>query len=89
MAFATFVCALARQCFFSSYALVAEDDELREAAQLRISLEREIGVTDALCESIETRLATFALYDSLRALEGHERLLDSWPPRWSLRAARG
>lgn len=78
-----FVCALARQCFLTSYVLRATDDELERLAALRESLEHALATGDASRATLERPLAAFALYAPLGALAGSGRLLDADAGTWS------
>jgi tetratricopeptide (TPR) repeat protein/SAM-dependent methyltransferase len=78
-----FVCALARQCFFSGYAFFSDQNELRRAAALRKALEDALLLPAVAPQALETSLAVFALYGSLNTLNGCDRLLEVATSDWS------
>jgi tetratricopeptide (TPR) repeat protein/SAM-dependent methyltransferase len=78
-----FICALARQSFFTSYAMHVTEAEARAITQLRAALEATLADGGTLDRSLEHRLATIAMYDPLHTLAGSARLLDVPPATWS------
>jgi len=69
-----FVCALARQCFYSGYAFFAEADEMQAAQSLQASLATALAEPATRLPRLEHSLAIMALYNPLHALPGAERL---------------
>ena len=80
---AEFICALARQCFFSGYAFFADSDEIRLTCSLREMLENMLRDAIATLARLELPLAVFSLYESLGTLRGFERLLERPSIEWS------
>jgi tetratricopeptide (TPR) repeat protein/SAM-dependent methyltransferase len=80
---AEFVCALARQCFFTGYAFFATEGELQRVASVRDGLQTALDGTIASLRTLESALAVAALYDSLHTLEGCDRLLEYPMADWS------
>ena len=80
---AEFVCAMARQCFFSGYAFFADESELQRVTGLREALQKTLRQPVARPQTLELSLAAFALYDSLSTLNGCERLLETPMADWS------
>jgi Flp pilus assembly protein TadD len=78
-----FVCALARQCFFSAYAYVVDEPEARQVTKLRETLEDALRESNLAPRSLERALTVAALYGSLHMLKGSERLLAQPSPDWS------
>ena len=78
-----FLCALARQCFFSGYAFFADDDELRRVASLRDVLQETLRSARIEARRVEAALATVALYEPLTTLRGSERLADKPGTDWT------
>jgi tetratricopeptide (TPR) repeat protein len=80
---AEFICALARQCFFSGYAFFADENELQRIASARKALEEVLKERTVKPRALESSLAVAALYDSLHTLQGCERLLEHPIADWS------
>ena len=80
---AEFICALARQCFFSGYAFFADETELQQVAVLREALEDTLREAIAEPRALEPALSVALLYDSLPTLKGFERLLEIPMADWS------
>jgi tetratricopeptide (TPR) repeat protein len=80
---AEFICAMARQCFFSGYAFFADEDELRRVASLRDALQNTLLARMASPRTLESSLVVGALYASLHTLKGCERLLEYPMTEWS------
>jgi tetratricopeptide (TPR) repeat protein/SAM-dependent methyltransferase len=80
---AEFLCAIARQCFFSEYALFADESELQRVVSLREALQGALREANANPRALERSLATSALYDPLHTLKGCERLLGYPKGEWS------
>ena len=80
---ATFVCALARQCFFTGYACFASADELQRVASLRSGLEARLRDSTTSLRTLEPDLAVASLYASLHTLPGCERLSAHPMTDWS------
>lgn len=73
-----FLCALARQCFFSGYVFFAEADELERVTAVRQALENALRGMPTSPRALEPSLLVASLYGSLGSLQGCERLLE-WP----------
>jgi tetratricopeptide (TPR) repeat protein/2-polyprenyl-3-methyl-5-hydroxy-6-metoxy-1,4-benzoquinol methylase len=80
---AEFVCALARQCFFSAYAFVVDETEVKQLASLREAIENVLLESNVTSRRSERALAVASLYVSLHTLKGSERLLAQPSPEWS------
>lgn len=80
---AEFVCAMARQCFFSGYAFFADEGEQQRVMTVREALQKTLRQPIARSQTLETSLAVFALYDSLSTLDGCGRLLAPPMSDWS------
>jgi SAM-dependent methyltransferase len=80
---AQFICALARQCFFSGYAFFADEDELQLVTSLRSALQPTLCDAKVSPRTLESPLAVTALYEPLYTLEGHERLLKHPIAEWN------
>ncbi len=78
-----FVCALARQCFFSGYAFFAEADEMQAARALQASLATTLTESATRLPSLEASLAVMALYHPLHVLPEAERLEREPEYNWS------
>jgi tetratricopeptide (TPR) repeat protein/SAM-dependent methyltransferase len=78
-----FICALARQCFFSGYAFFADENELERVATVRESLQDMLQEPMVNPGTLEASLAVASLYDSLHTLQGCERLLEHPMAVWS------
>ncbi|HVP87313.1 MAG TPA: tetratricopeptide repeat protein [Casimicrobiaceae bacterium] len=78
-----FVCALAAQCFFSSYAFFAADDELERVATLRRNVEAALRGSAMDTGTLEPLLLMIAMYGYLDTLVGSERLLKQNGTGWS------
>ncbi len=78
-----FICALARQCFFSEYVFFADESELERVMVLREALQDTLRQAVAKPRALEPSLAVAALYDSLPALQGFERLSEYLVADWS------
>jgi tetratricopeptide (TPR) repeat protein/SAM-dependent methyltransferase len=78
-----FVCALVRQCFNTEYAFLIADDEVRRVEMLRTGLQAALNAPAVSPAGLERSLAISALYDSLPALPGRERLLQIPLSQWS------
>ena len=79
-----FICALARQCFFSGHAFFAENDELLQLAGIRGAVEVELRNPSTIIPSLEARLATIALYEYLYSMQDYARLLTQPAAGWSI-----
>lgn len=73
---AEFACALARQCFFSGYAFFADEDELRQVAIVRETVEAALRKAGPDFRTLESALTITVLYDPLHTLRGNEQLLE-------------
>lgn len=71
-----FVCALAGQCFFSGYALFAEEDELAHVERVTASVEAMLHEPRLDARSVELPLALLATYRYLAGISHAERLLE-------------
>ena len=80
---AEFICAMARQCFYSGYAFFADDNELQRGTSLREALQNTLRERMASPRTLESSLLVAALYDSLHTLKGCERLLEYPMTEWS------
>jgi tetratricopeptide (TPR) repeat protein len=80
---AEFICALARQCFFSGYAFFADENELQRIASARKALEEMLKERTVNPRTLESSLAVAALYDSLHTLKACECLLEHPIADWS------
>jgi tetratricopeptide (TPR) repeat protein len=80
---AEFICALARQCFFSGYAFFADENELQQVISVRKALQDMLQNPMVDPRTLESSLAVASLYDSLHTLRGCERLLDHPMADWS------
>jgi tetratricopeptide (TPR) repeat protein/SAM-dependent methyltransferase len=80
---AEFICAMARQCFYSGYAFFADETELQRVANLREALQDALQERMASPRILESSLVVAALYDSLHTLKGCERLLEYPLTEWS------
>lgn len=78
-----FLCAMARQCFFSGFAFWQEDDERSHAADLRDALSNALDDATSSPPTLEWGLAVAALHGSLHTLRGHERLIAVPAREWS------
>ena len=78
-----FLCALARQCFFSGYAFFTDKDELQLVASLRNALQRMLGDAKVSPRTLESPLVLASLYEPLHTLNGYERLLKHPIAEWS------
>jgi len=78
-----FVCALARQCFFSAYAYYVDDVERQQLRRLRGTLEDALRKSDLTSRGLERTLAIVSLYGSLHTLKGSQRLLSLPISEWS------
>ncbi len=78
-----FMCAMARQCFFSGYAWCATEAELEQVASVCRSLEVALHESRATPTTLESTLVLVSLYQSLHILRGSE-LLPKYPKaEWS------
>jgi Flp pilus assembly protein TadD/SAM-dependent methyltransferase len=80
---AEFICAMARQCSYSGYAFFADDNELRRVTSLREALQNALQERQVSPRTLESSLVVAALYGSLHALKGCERLLEYPMAEWS------
>jgi tetratricopeptide (TPR) repeat protein/SAM-dependent methyltransferase len=80
---AQFICALARQCFFSGYAFFADEHELQRVTSLRNALQQMLCDAKVNPRTLESPLAIASLYEPLHTLKGHERLLKHPIAEWS------
>jgi tetratricopeptide (TPR) repeat protein/SAM-dependent methyltransferase len=80
---ADFICAMARQCFFSGYAFFADEHELHRVKGLRETLQDTLREPMASPRTLESSLAVTSLYDSLHTLKGCDRLLEHPMAEWS------
>ncbi len=80
---AEFVCALARQCFYSGYAFFADEEETRRIVIIRDAVEAALRDPTASVRSLEPVLRVLALYQSLHTLEGRARILNLPIIDWS------
>lgn len=78
-----FLCALARNCFFSGYAWFVDAAERDRLEALRARLELELAHASEVPATLEMSLATFAAYASLHTLAAAARLLDLPHATWS------
>lgn len=78
-----FLCALARQCFFSGYALFADEQELQRVAPIRDAVQQMLAGTRLSPRTLEPALVVAALYGALHTLTNYERLLDCPTAEWS------
>ena len=77
-----FICALARQCFYSEYALYETEAERKHVERLRTDLRESITNPSSL-PGLEVQLAIACLYDPLCSLAQGVRLADVPPDDWS------
>ncbi len=78
-----FICALARQCFYSGYAFFEREDEAQHAANVHGTLRQALAAATVVPRALEASLAISSLYDSLNKLKDCERLLAHAPQEWS------
>ncbi len=78
-----FVCALARQCFFSGYAFFADEKELRRVTGVRERVQHTLRESINNPQTLEPSLAVVSLYGALHTLKGCERLLEHPMAEWS------
>ncbi|MEK7826029.1 MAG: class I SAM-dependent methyltransferase, partial [Nitrospirota bacterium] len=78
-----FLCALARQGFYSEYAFFADEDEARRVEMVREAAQAALRRPVTSPRTLEWLLAIVALYDSLQRVKGCERLLELPISGWS------
>jgi tetratricopeptide (TPR) repeat protein/SAM-dependent methyltransferase len=78
-----FICALARQCHVSGYALFADENELQRVTSLLEALQDTLLGPTVNLANLEASLAVASLYGSLDTLTGSERLLECPLADWS------
>jgi tetratricopeptide (TPR) repeat protein/SAM-dependent methyltransferase len=81
---AEFVCALARQCFYSGHAFFADEDEARRLTIVRDTIEAALRDATGDVRPLEPALQVLALYQSLHTLVGCERILNQPIIDWSV-----
>jgi tetratricopeptide (TPR) repeat protein len=79
---AEFICALARHCFFSGYALFADENELKRVTSVREALQETLRNPTASLQTLESSLVVASLYESLHTLIGSQRLLEHPMADW-------
>jgi len=77
-----FICALARQCFYSEYAFFETEVERNQIERLRTDL-RESVTTPGSLRGHEFQLAIAGLYDPLSTFAESVRIADAPPEGWS------